>query len=405
MILLIAVGSIASQEGLAAEDRPIRELGVEKIVKLGREIYDQDQLAWKATDILIEKIGERGMKKEGVVGWITVKRDGTNVVRFLGMSGKQLQALYDIVFGFGAQPLLERTTNKALGDDEIAQFNARQLAMKNIGEACSDRYNSVAIKDSDGKWLVWALAATTDDDLILIGGHYRFTISADGSKIIYNEPLSRSCLRFSRKEIIKGGKGGKLASMVLGHLVSLTPVETHIFANLNYGILMFVGTPDGRAWRLEEGSMHAVEMDAAGLDGMSARGIAAVNERCTFITTKKSEKPARFYTHELTLQVIRPTEEDGAFSAEAPKGHEIVDVICGRLDIVPAPNDYKVVLAGYTLSIKDVGAGHPDRFGRLEESNGQFAYKIIKGPPLTKDLEDRVAKRLQAFQSATKESH
>lgn len=70
------------------------------------------------------------------------------------------------------------------------------------------------------------------------------------------------------------------------------------------------------------------------------------------------------------------------------------------MDIVPSPNDYKIVQAGLMLSIIDRGAGHADRMGKLESVNGQVRFEISKGDPLTDDLAARVKTRLEAFQSA-----
>ena len=74
--------------------------------------------------------------------------------------------------------------------------------------------------------------------------------------------------------------------------------------------------------------------------------------------------------------------------------------LCERADIVPSPNDYKVLAAGYVLYIKDTGTGHPERFGKLEMANGQFQFNIIGGEALTMELQERMIKRLNVLQNA-----
>src|SRR6185436_12580370 len=96
--------------------------------------------------------------------------------------------------------------------------------------------------------LVWAMAATTDNDAVIIGGHFRFAISADGKTIRTRDALSKSCLRLSKPS---PDAGKRSEGMFFSHLVSLTPVETHVFANLQYKIRFFVGTRDGRSWKID----------------------------------------------------------------------------------------------------------------------------------------------------------
>jgi hypothetical protein len=244
---------------------------------------------------------------------------------------------------------------------------------------------------------VWALAATTDSDAIVIGGHVRFTIAADGKSVRARDELSKGCLKFSRRQIT--GQAGTFQGLVFNNVVSLTPLETHVFANLQYQLVMYVATLDGLTWKLDGGRIKTIDMDAPEADGFAARMIAAMSEQCRIIAIKPGEDPPQYYIVG-DPKIILDTERGDKFTLDVPVGHKASSLVCVRLDIVPAPNDYKVVLAGYPLYVGDKGIGRPERMGALEISGGRFRYRITDGPPLTEDLSARVAKRLDGFQRA-----
>ena len=380
---------------------PIREFDIQTIERLGREMYAQDQLAWVATDVLFAKISESDAQREGVRGWITDTIDGKDIVRFIRRTDQGAEVAYDVTFGPGVSPVLSIPVDRRMTQAEQAQDNARRLAIDNIGLRCSNRYNTIALKDpeSDG-WLVWALAATTDDDQVLLGGHHRFTISADGTSIRAKDALSQTCRQYSKKSV----------SIFQNHVISRTPIETYVFANLTYKVTLHIGTDDGTAWKIDMGRVGTIEQDSPGLDGTAARALAGFGEYCTILFSKRGENPKRFYPGDASMRisVINAAENDAKFSFKKLDGSALrmprdmipESVMCERADIVPSPNDYKVLAAGYVLYIKDTGTGHPERFGKLEMANGQFQFNIIGGEALTMELQERMIKRLNVLQNA-----
>lgn len=66
------------------------------------------------------------------------------------------------------------------------------------------------------------------------------------------------------------------------------------------------------------------------------------------------------------LRVIERTAHDGPFTVEVPRGAAIA---CPRSSIIPAPNDRKVLDAGYPLYIMETNVAPADRrVGVLEIS-------------------------------------
>lgn len=299
---------------------PIRAFDIETIEDLARQMHAQDQLAWLATDVLFDHRTEKAATADGVKGWITGLRDGQETVRFIRIGDHGPEALYDVVFDGAGEPTFSTPTDRTLTRDELAQYDARILALDNIAKSCSDRYNTVALRDpeSDG-WLVWALAATLDPNLILIGGHYRFTISADGKAIRARDALSTSCLVFDKNE-------KDSAASIMSHVVSPRPVETHAFASLTYRKVFHVGTEDGSTWRIDAGRILRVEQDAPDVDGLAARALAGIEERCELIASFPGDASQR-YRPAGSTKVIEATERAGPFSVEDPPGTHVEMIV------------------------------------------------------------------------------
>ncbi len=397
--MLASLAVLGGVAGARADDAaPIRAFDIPTIEKLGQAMYAQDQEAWKATDIL--RAQANGDTSQTPHGWIVVTRPGGDVVRFVrdGANGPEIEC--DVVFapgGSACTPPQDRT----LAGAELAQYNARLLALGNIDRRCARSYNTVVLKDPerDG-WLAWAMAATEDPDLIVIGGHYRFTVSADGKTIRQKDALSRGCLTLPKLK----DKEETLAGVDIGHLVSLTPIETYVFDSLSYRIAMYVGTTDGIAWKVDGAHIAPVADDAPGADGFGARVLAGYAEHCKTILSKPVDGTPRYFIGG-DLQVIPATEKSAKLVADAPDGATVTSVLCGRSTIVPSPNDYKVLLGGYTLYILDTGTGHLQREGVLEIKNGQLSFSLSKGEPLTPELAVKVNARLNAMQTAMQEAH
>lgn len=116
-----------------------------------------------------------------------------------------------------------------------------------------DGYNSIVIEDPSGPgWLVYWLAATAQAGVIPVGGHYRFTVSADGTTVERADRLSLSCLAIDRRSV---PAGAETAAVFVTHLVSDTPVETHVFLSLLHDVPFAVGTAPDTIWFVDGGKI------------------------------------------------------------------------------------------------------------------------------------------------------
>lgn len=244
-----------------AHSQPIREFDLQTVERLGRAIYEHDLTAWRATDALLHdnkagRVSDAEMAK--IRGYIVAGTPDESVVKFIaeGPEGPYpvsvLRIYRDEQRARAAGPLAKQPLTEA----ERAQYRARQLALSQITQRwhCSERYNTVILPNTDGDgYLVYVLAATTKPGLMMVGGHYRITVSADGNRVIQTDELSRSCLTVE----LKPPQGAqKLESVVVLHLVSDAPVETHVFLNLLHRMDIGVTTEKRALWLVSKGRIR-----------------------------------------------------------------------------------------------------------------------------------------------------
>ncbi len=256
-LLITAMPCVAGSE--TNETPGIREFDLETIEELGRNIYERDMYAARATDILLKEVGKpEKLEEEKIRGWVVRQRKKTVLVRFIKQVGEGFAPAYDITFpspgstGSHDEGVLTKAAG-TLSPDESAQFKARQLALKNIPEPFSRRYNTIVLPDVDGKgFLVYAIAATMEPDLILIGGHYRMTVSSDGEKVERVDRLFKDFLVVSKSDV---PKDKEVAGLGVSHVVSNMPVETHVFVSMLHNQLLFVVTEGGQLWEIDKGTI------------------------------------------------------------------------------------------------------------------------------------------------------
>lgn len=253
---LLAVIPSAALAQRAPDPVPIEEWSIDKVSAMGQAIYRQDVAAWVATDALIAHLGE-APPPPGSSGWIVVDEGDTQRVRFVRRDGGTLKAAFDIVVRDGRAGAVE-PVDDPLSANEKASFLARQTAIDNIGRLrCSQSLNTVVLDDPDSDgWLVWLLTATTDADIVPVGGHYRFRISADGSTVLRRDMLSNSCLNVPRQS---PDDQGRPVALGVSQIVSQGPVETHVFLSLQNAMPIYVIAGNGEIFEVDGTKIRAVE--------------------------------------------------------------------------------------------------------------------------------------------------
>lgn len=241
------------------DDTPqIRQFDIESIKDLGRMIYIKDWYAARATDVMYE--AGFNLDSAKVKGWIVDMQLEVPLVLFIS---EEQEGIYRIALEieFYSDTLVEYRVEgeKELLDRQLAMFRARQLAVRNIDNPCSERHNTVVIPnivDGEG-FLVYALAASIED-VIVYGGHYRFTISEDGNSILYKDRLSKGCLEGKKEP----PEGVEHEFFIVTTALSDIPLETHVFLSLLHeSLIMVMIMPSGERFGVVDGEIYPVGED------------------------------------------------------------------------------------------------------------------------------------------------
>jgi hypothetical protein len=147
-----------------------------------------------------------------------------------------------------------------LSERNAAQLHAIATASQHPSfEPTSERYNQVVIPTAESRWAVYLIAATTDPNLVMLGRHYRFLISADGGSVVEWRAFSKTALAL---ELHPAGmpEDASLEALVVTHLLDPIPTELHVWAALNYRTKLGVVIGSGTVWMIDvDGSITLTE--------------------------------------------------------------------------------------------------------------------------------------------------
>lgn len=254
LIYTLAAVLVLAAPARAADDPPIRPFPKETVERLGRAIYELDRAAWVASDALVAKVPD--VKSAHLLGWVIVDSGAGYRVRFLRDAGSGLEAGYDIDVTPQFKTRLAEPANRTLTEVEKNMWAARSTALDGLSgqPTCRPGYNTVVLRDPEREgWIVWLLAPMPAANVYPIGGHYRFSVSADGRRILQRDALSTSCMTMD--STAAGPSGDRPAVFGAMHLVSPTPVETHVFVQLQSGKPIMVAA-GGRMWGVDKGKVR-----------------------------------------------------------------------------------------------------------------------------------------------------
>jgi hypothetical protein len=151
-------------------------------------------------------------------------------VKTVSRLGAQLARLSDTSEKGATNP-----TRKRARDTAVAALKGRLFDIP---------YNYVVVDDPDGSgFLVYALAHAKNE--IILGGHFRVTVSADGSKAERVDALSNTLLR--QPPLPKGHEGEKPLTVSMSQVVSNRPLETCVYTSLHDKVIVSVGMVNDNA--------------------------------------------------------------------------------------------------------------------------------------------------------------
>jgi hypothetical protein len=221
---------------------------------MGSRIFSHDMAAAAATDAL-SKV--RGFKRNRQLrGWITQERgDGLSVTFIGGKKGAVQAALYRVEVGLDGtvrgEPLTLETP-EPLTPFELAAATARDSAMQGEFEPCSKNYNAVVLPQDDElkRWRVYLLPGTTKQNLVPLGGSYRFDvdIEAENTRI---RPYTKTCIQLDSP--------AEAVALMTSHLLDPVPTEVHVFWSIWARKPMYVATVlNGSLWAIKDAKISLV---------------------------------------------------------------------------------------------------------------------------------------------------
>ena len=224
------------------------KLEVERAEQIGAMLQVYDRAAWLATDAVL---AARVRESLGLGGYIVLPEGdssgptgGWQAVFY--SASEPTKVLFRVRLLEGQKPIvvqLDPPEDPVDGMDLL--IRARKTAIASVEEP-EQPLNPVIVPGSvigeDGI-LVYLIAGTTEPKHAVFGRHYRVLVSEDGSRVLRSEPLSKSALVLPLEP--PEANGMKPEALYVTHIVSSTPLETHVLASLQHDTRVLVATDRG----------------------------------------------------------------------------------------------------------------------------------------------------------------
>jgi hypothetical protein len=228
-----------------------------EVTVLGREIHRRDMFAWWASDAAVPQL--TAADAEVLRVWV-LDADDPSLIHFVAELDDTPRSLLRVRCIEANNCTVERPAEPPpLSERNAAQLHAIATASQHASfEPTSERYNQVVIPTADSRWAVYLIAATTDPNLVMLGRHYRFLVSADGASVVEWRAFSKTALAL---ELHPAGmpEGASLEALVVSHLLDPIPTELHVWAALNYRTKLGVMT-GSTLWMIDvDGSITLAE--------------------------------------------------------------------------------------------------------------------------------------------------
>ena len=234
---------------VSADGTEIREFSVPIVEKLGRELSQRDSIAARAADLIAQSQPlAKSLKRRG---WITDLRPSGDVVYIIAETAAGPCLAYEVMFRGSKKPAVQDKRGQPLPPEIVLRYKARETASAALqGKFFDINYNFEVLDDPDGSgFLVYALAATKKKGEYPTGGHYRVTVSSDGSRVERVDLLSQFIMQRAKP-------GMEMEFITATQVASNTPVETWIYSSNLYHVPIMLGMMDGSTWLINKGQIH-----------------------------------------------------------------------------------------------------------------------------------------------------
>jgi hypothetical protein len=219
-------------------------IAIDHAQRLGRVLVAFDSAAAFATDVVRSNQG-----LDGVIGYLVHPRPRGALEVVFFVSAEPPLIGRRVLLSSGEKPVYERRDPAEQAPPELAAlFRARQLvlaSLTNIEQPLNPVvFPGIAVEEQG--IVVYLLAGTTRKDTVVLGKHHRARTSTDGKQVLALEALSKAPIELPLHANVPGATS---AGIVVTHLVTDYPLETHVFASLLHRVPVYVKTARG-IWKV-----------------------------------------------------------------------------------------------------------------------------------------------------------
>jgi hypothetical protein len=223
---------------------PIRRAGI-----LGAALFEEDAIAWWATDVAKDGGVRFGPDDQG---WVTTHDSTGWVVHFLSDRDGAIVERASVGFAEfrpSAGKLRPQVSPRDPDPEVLHLFRVLSTALAVPIRHCSENYNQAmvpAARVGEKGWYVYLLAATKKTGELVVGGHVRRQVSEEAGAVLASEPMSKDCLTLPPAD---APRATNLVGRFVSNLLWPCPTEIHVWLSLFSGQPFFVGNRTG-IWKV-----------------------------------------------------------------------------------------------------------------------------------------------------------
>jgi hypothetical protein len=222
---------------------------------IGAQIRRHDIAAWTTTDALKLSGAFKDVPGE-MQGWLSVESEQSIIVRYYTKKDNAMYVFAEASMGlksFKSDRGTRYSPLRPASATEMASLKARSLALNSKNLNCTDPFNSVILpfNENNTPILRTYLFSPWTENKAPLGGHHLLKIKADGSEMLSQYSLTKTCINYNPNLI------EKMDSFMLTHLTSDTPNEMHVFMSLQYQKPIFITTvSNGLNWKVDRAKIQ-----------------------------------------------------------------------------------------------------------------------------------------------------
>jgi hypothetical protein len=244
---------------------------VEASIEIGRQLYLQDKVSAVASDVMLTELRETA-KSQDLAGYLafpapeeqgTAKRSWI-VVFYTADEHALIKFRVRVPVSIDEKPAAEKPRFERVDPptpaSDLLQFyiDVRAAAMKAAGPF-TQPINPIVMPagplgDDKGDVLVELIAGTKNDNVVVLGKHFRVIAGSDGT-IKSVLPLSKAPL----EQKMESQRDRQLAGFFVSELVADYPLEIHVLASLQAKVPLFVANSRG-SWKVDGDKISLLEL-------------------------------------------------------------------------------------------------------------------------------------------------